>query len=93
MVLNVTCEQLGIKILFSIPFYPKSNSRIKNMHNFLKRILTNFLESGDLEWGELLPFACYCYNTFPRHNGTESQYFLMFVSEASRRPTNPTQYL
>ena len=37
-----------------------------------------FLESGDLEWDDLLPFACYCYNIFPISNGIESPFFLMF---------------
>ena len=59
-VLDDTCQQCGIKRLFSNPFHPQGNSRIQNVHNFLKRTLTEFLESNDLEWDELLPFACYC---------------------------------
>ena len=30
------CDQIGIKRLFSNPFHPQSNSRIENVHNFLK---------------------------------------------------------
>ena len=52
-------------------FHPQGNSTIKNMHNFLRRTITKFLESSDLEWNKLLPFACYCYNIFPGSNGTE----------------------
>ena len=33
---NEACDQLGLKRLFSDPFYPQSNSRIENVYNFLK---------------------------------------------------------
>ena len=49
-----------------------------SMHNSLKWILAKFLESRNLEWDALLPFACYCYNMFPSSNGTESPFFPMF---------------
>ena len=52
--LKEECDQLGIKILFINPFHPEGNSGIKNMQNFLKRTLTKFLESSDLECDELL---------------------------------------
>ena len=76
--LNEAYNQLGIKRIFSNLFHLQGNSRIKNMHNLLKRTLTTFLESGDLEWNEMLPFAFYCYNIFPRSNETEPPFFLMF---------------
>ena len=77
-VLNEVCDQLGIKRLFSNPFHPQGNSKVENVHNFIKRTLTKFLVNSDLEWDELLPFPCYCYNIFPGRNGTESPFFLMF---------------
>ena len=54
---------------------------MENVHNFLKRTLTKFLESSDLKWDKLLPFACYCYNIFPGNNGTEPPFFFMFGHE------------
>ena len=60
------------------PVPPQGNSRIENVCNFLKQTFTKFLESCDLEWDNLLPFACYCYNIFPSSIGTESPFFLMF---------------
>ena len=74
-VLNEVCDQIGTKRLFSNPFYPQGKAKVENVHNFLKWTLTKFLESSDLEWDELLPFTCYCYNIFP---STESPFFLMF---------------
>ena len=76
--LNEACNQLSIKRIFSNQFLPQGNSRIKNVHNFLKRTLTKFLESSDIEWNELLPFVFYYYNIFPISNGTKPPFFLMF---------------
>ena len=59
-VLKGACDQLGIKRLFSNLFHAQGNARVENVHNFLKRKLTKFLECSDLEWDELLPFTCYC---------------------------------
>ena len=63
------------------PISPQGNSRIENVHQFLKRTLTKLLESSNLAWGELLPFACYCYNIFPGSNRTKTPFFLMFGHE------------
>ena len=79
--LNEACKQCGIKRLFSNLSHLQGNSRIKNMHNFLKKTFIKFLESSDLEWDELLQFVCYCYNIFSRCNITKPQFFLMFGHE------------
>ena len=72
------CEQLGINRLFSNSVHPQGNAKMKNVHNFLKRTLTKFLDNSGLEWDELLPFTCYCYNIFPGCNGTKYPFFFMF---------------
>ena len=80
---NKECEELSIKKLFTNPFNHQGNSRIKNVYNFLKRTLTKFLESSDLEWDELLPFVCHYCNIFPRSNGTKPPVFHMFGHESA----------
>ena len=45
--MNTILKQLGIKCIYSNPYQPQGNSRIKNVHNFLKRTLTKFLSSLD----------------------------------------------
>ena len=35
-VLNEACDILGVKRLFSNPFYPQGNAKVENVHNFLK---------------------------------------------------------
>ena len=60
------------------PIPSLGNSRIEYVHNFHKQTLIKFLKSSDLEWDNLLPFACYWYNIYPSSNGKESPFFLMF---------------
>ena len=81
-VLHEACNQLGIKRLFCNQFHLQGNAKVKNVHNFLKWTLTTFLASSDLEWDEIPPFACYCYNIFP---ATESAFFLMFGQYPAER--------
>ena len=73
--MNTILAQLGIKQIFSNPYRPQGSSQIKNIHNFLKRTVTKFLSSSDAEWDEILPFACYCFNTTPTADDLESPFF------------------
>ena len=59
-VLNEVSDQVDIIRLFSNLFHPRGNAKVQNVHNFLKRNLTN----SNLMWDEHLQFACYCYNIF-----------------------------
>ena len=45
--MNTVLKQLCIKCIYSNPYIPQGNSRIENVHNFLKRTLTKFLSSLD----------------------------------------------
>ena len=75
--MNTVLKQLGIKHIYSNPYQPQGNSRIENVHNFLKRTLTKFLSSLDAEWDKVLPFACYCFNLTPTSDNMESPFFLI----------------
>ena len=75
--INTVLKQLGIKGIYSNPYRPQGNSQIKNVHNFLKRMLTKFLSSLDAKWNKVLPFACYCFNSTPTSDNLESPFFLI----------------
>ena len=75
--MNTVLKQLGIKHIYSNPYRPQGNSRIENVHNFLKRILTKFLSSYDTEWDKVLSFTCYCFNSTPTSDDLESLFFLI----------------
>ena len=48
-------DSLGIKHIYSNPYYPKGNSRIENIHNFLKHSIAKFTYDGQLEWDDTHP--------------------------------------
>ena len=75
--MNTVLKQLGIKHIHSNPYWPQGNSRIKNVHNFLKGTLTKFLSSLDAKWDKILSFTCYCFNSTPTLDDLESPFFLM----------------
>ena len=66
------------KWLFSNPFNLASKCKGGKCTQFPKKTLTKFLNTSNLDWHELLPFAWYCFNIFPGSSGTESPFFLMF---------------
>ena len=65
-------DTLGIKQIYSNPYYPRGNSRIKNVPNFLKRTIAKFMHGSQLEWDNTLPLATYCYNIAPSIGDLES---------------------
>ena len=42
-------DSLGIKHVHSNPYYPKGNSRIENVHSFLKHTIAKFTYDSQLE--------------------------------------------
>ena len=39
-------DTLSIKRIYSNPYYPRGNSRIKNVHNFLKQTIAKFMHGS-----------------------------------------------
>ena len=68
-------NSLGIKYIYSNPYYPKGNSRIENIHNFLKCTIAKFTYDSQLEWDDVLPLATYCYNIAPSVDDLESPFY------------------
>ena len=70
----------SIKHIYSNLYYPKGNSRIENVHNFLKHTIAKFTYSSQLEWDNLLPLVSYCYNITPSVDGLESPFYIVHSS-------------
>ena len=68
---------IGIKHIYSNPYYPQGNGRIENVHNFLKCTIAKFIYGNSLEWDDALPLATYCYNVAPSVEDLESPYYLV----------------
>ena len=68
---------LGIKIIYSNPYYPSVNSRIKNVHSFLKQTIAQFMHGSQLEWDDTLPLTTNCYNISPSVDDLEYPFYLV----------------
>ena len=71
-------KELGLEyMLYTPPYHPASNGRIKGFHAFLKACITKHV-TPQLEWNVLIPLACAAYNFIPNEHSKESPFFLMF---------------
>ena len=70
-------DSLGTKCIYSNPYYPNSNSRIENVHNFLKCTIAKFTYDSQLEWDDAVPLAMYCCNIAPSVDDVESPFYLV----------------
>ena len=68
---------LGIKHIYSNPYYPHGNGRIENVHNFLKHTIMKFTYGSQLKWDDARPLATYCYNITPLVDDLESPFYLV----------------
>ena len=73
------CNSLGIKHVYSNPYYPKGNSRMENIHNFLKCTIAKFTYDSELEWDDVLPLATYSYSIAQAVGDLESPFYLVLV--------------
>ena len=77
-----TFKSLGIKRIFSNPFYPKGNGRIENIHNFLKRTIAKFLHNSTFKWDDALTLAVNCFNIAPLVNDLELPFYhILYTAE------------
>ena len=77
MELMTVFNTLGIKRIYSNPYYPRGNSRIKNIHNFLKRTMMKFMHGSQLKWDDAMPLATYCCNIAPSVDDLELPFYLV----------------
>ena len=77
-VLEQVTKELGVDYkLYTLPYYPASNSRIEGFHAFLKACISKHV-APQIEWDVLVPLACAAYNFMPNKHSKESPFFLMF---------------
>ena len=77
-VFEQVAKELGVEYkLYTPPYHPASNGRIKGFHAFLKACIAKHV-APQLEWDVLVPLACAVYNFVPNEHSKESPFFLMF---------------
>ena len=67
--------------IYTPPYQPQSNGRIKGFHNFLKSCLAKHI-SRNREWDDVAPLATASYNWLPNQHSKESPFFVMFGRDA-----------
>ena len=70
-------EPSVLNIFYTKPYYPKGNSKVENVHNFLKSTIAKFTYGSQLEWDAKLTLATDCYNIIPSVNDLESPFNLV----------------
>ena len=75
-------DTLGIKSIYSNPYYSQGNGRIENIHNLLKHTIAKFSYSSQLKWDDALPLATYCCNITPSVDDLESPYYLIHSQDS-----------
>ena len=70
-------DTLGIKCIYSNPYYPQGNGRIEHVHNFLKHKIAKFIYGNVLKWDDALPLAIYYYNIILLVDDLASPYYLV----------------
>ena len=70
-------DSLGIKHTHTNLYYPRGNSRIENVDNFLKCTIAKFTYGSQLKWDDSLLLATYCFNIASSGNDLESPIYLV----------------
>ena len=78
---RVTKELQVERKIYSPPYRPQSNGRIKGFHKFLKSCLAKHI-TRHREWDDVVPIATASHNWLPIQHSKESRFFIMFGRDA-----------
>ena len=77
-------KPLAFKHIQSSPRNPRANGKIKNIHNFLKRMMRKTMHSNpSMQWHHVIQITAHNYNTFPSALNGYSPFLLHFGREYS----------
>ena len=87
--MNQVFQQLGIARIFSVPYHPQSNSKLKVFHKYLKPTRKKLCERDPTNWDKYLNKVLASYRKTPNLVTAESQFFLVY----GRGPNLPLDQL
>ena len=76
--MNQVLQQLGIDRIFPAPYHPRSNSKFKVFHKYLKSTLKKLCEKGPSNWDKYLNQVLASYRITPNLVIAESPFFLVY---------------
>ena len=82
-------QQLGIDRIFSAPYHPQSNGKLKVFHKYLKPTLKKLCEKGPANWDKYLNQVLTSYRITPNLATAETPFFLVY----GRDPNLPLHQL
>ena len=71
-------QQLGIKHVFSTPYHPQSNGKLKVFHKYLKPTLKKLCENDPSNWDKYINQVLASYRVTPNLATAEMPFFLMY---------------
>ena len=82
-------QQLGIDRIFSAPYHPQSNGKLKVFHKYLKHTLKKLCEKDPTNWDKYLNQVLASYRITPNLAMAETPFFLVY----DRDPNLPLHQL
>ena len=82
-------QQLGIERIFSAPYHPQSNSKLKVFHKYMKPTLKKLCVKDPANWNKYINQVLTSYRITPNLATTESPFFLVY----GRDPNLPLHQL
>jgi transposase InsO family protein len=76
------CEQFGIKLIHSTPYYPQGNGLAKSSNKSLIRIIKRLLEDNKRAWNSKLKFALWAHRVTTKRSIGISPFQLVYGAEA-----------
>ena len=71
-------QWLNMEHKFTMVYFPRGNSRLKNSHALLKRCMSKYMDMLNEQWDKCLNLAAYAFNISPSSDNSSSPYFLVF---------------
>ena len=82
-------HQLGIDRIFSAPYHPQSNGKLKVFHKYLKSTLKKLCEKDPANWDKYLNQVLTSYRITPNLATAETPFFLVYGIDPNL-PPSPT---
>ena len=76
--MDLVLQQLGIDRIFSVPYHPQSNRKLKVFHKYLKPTLKKLCEKDPANWDKYINQVLASYRITPNIATAESPFFLVY---------------
>ena len=75
------CKILGNNQAFTTPYHAMTDGRVERMNRSFQDMITPFVHDNQATWDEMIPYACFAYNSSPHSSTKHSPFELNFGRE------------